>query len=165
MTSIIPTQLPRAMQGAIDSMEGRLPVQWRNRTKDFFMLTGSLLPLAASGTGTIDMAVQGDSDFVIFAAVSTVVDVANTTRLTFVPQLVALTNSVSGRAFQTEATHFHNVFGTAEEPCLWLQPKLLGAGGVFSVTHTNQEATARNVRDCFYGFKLFRTMRDAGLNE
>lgn len=158
---MMPGALPRPVQIIADELEARLPPQWRNRVKDAFFLTGSLIPLAASATTPITMQIQSDSDFVILGAAAVVTNTANTTRLTFIPQLVTMLTATSGRQFQTEATHFHNVYGTAEEPCWWKQPKLLAAGGQFVVTHTDQSAIASNVRVCFYGFKLFRNMREA----
>lgn len=134
---------------------GLIPRELWSRLKDFFAYTFSFNPLTASAEQTQNISIQNDSDFLIIFGTCTVTDTLNTTRLTFVPQLVQLRDSGSGRELFDQSTHFHNVYGTAEEPAYWSFPKLLRAGSTFSVRHTNQEATDRNVRGAFHGFKVF----------
>lgn len=136
-------------------MSQNLPAGLRERARDFFAYTIDFIPLAATTTTTQDVNIQSDSDFVIGAAVATVTDTANTTRLAFVPQLVQLFSAASGRNLFSGATHFENIFGTAQEPAIWPIPKLLAAGSTFSAQLQNLEATARNVRLAFLGFKIF----------
>lgn len=136
-------------------MEKNLPPRMRERARDFFGYTIDFVPLGASATTIQEVNIQSDSDFIVGAAVAVVTDTANTTRLGFVPQLVQLFSAGSGRNLFSNATHFENVFGTAQEPAIWPIPKLLAAGSTFSAQLQNLEATARNVRLCFLGFKVF----------
>ncbi|MGH7177673.1 MAG: hypothetical protein ACREJC_09860 [Tepidisphaeraceae bacterium] len=142
----------RALSAA---MERNLPPRMRERARDFFAYTIDFIPLAATTTTVQEVNIQSDSDFIIGAAVAVVTDTANTTRLAFVPELVQLFSAASGRNLFSGATHFENVFGTAQEPAIWPIPKLLAAGSTFSAQLQNLEATARNVRLAFLGFKVF----------
>lgn len=149
-TSVRPSA--RAMAAV---MEENLPPRLRQRARDFFVYTLDFLPLALSATATQEVQIQSDSDFVIGAAVAVVTDTANTTRLGFVPQLVQLFSSGTGRNLFSNPTHFENVFGTAQEPAIWPIPKVLPAASTFNAQLQNLEATARNVRLAFLGFKIF----------
>ena len=134
---------------------GLIPRELWSRLKDFFVYTANFIPLTASSTQTTNVSIQNDSDFLIIYGVGTVTDTTEASRLTYVPQLVQLRDSSSGRELFDQATHYHNIFGTAEEPAYWSFPKLLRAGSTFSVTLQNLEATDRRVRIAFAGFKVF----------
>jgi len=151
--------MPRAIAAA---MEANLPPRMRERARDFFGYTIDFTPLGANATTIQEVNIQSDSDFVIGAAVAVVTDTANTTRLGFVPQLVQLFSAGSGRNLFSGATHFENVFGTAQEPAIWPIPKLLSAGSTFSAQLQNLEATARNCRLTFLGFKVFNYREGGG---
>lgn len=142
----------RGLQAVLDQ---NLPPRMRERARDFFGYTIDFVPLGVNATTIQEVNIQSDSDFIIGAAVATVTDTANTTRLGFVPQLVQLFSAGSGRNLFSGATHFENVFGTAQQPAIWPIPKLLSAGSTFSAQLQNLEATARNVRLTFLGFKVF----------
>lgn len=132
-------------------------VLW-GKVKDFFgytvNFTGTNI-LAASATQTLQTTIQNDSAFVIIAAVAVVTDSADTTQITFVPQTVQIQDQSAGRNFFDSATHFHNVYGTAQAPAYWTLPRLVKAGATLSTTLANLEAFARNVRISYLGFKIF----------
>jgi hypothetical protein len=132
-----------------------IPAKYRNKVKDFFGYAADFLPLTASLTQTQNISIQSDSDFLIVAGVAVVTTTDNLTRLTFVPQLVQLFDSGSGRQFFNQPTHYHNVYGTAEQPAYWTFPKLMTRSATLSVQHQNLEAVSRNVRVIFLGFKIF----------
>jgi len=134
---------------------GLIPRELWSRLKDFFAYTANFIPLTASATQTTNISIQNDADFLILYGVGTVTDTTEASRLTYVPQLVQFRDSGSGRELFDQATHYHNIYGTAEEPAYWSFPKLLRAGSTFSVTHQNLEATDRRVRTAFFGFKVF----------
>lgn len=134
---------------------GLIPRELWSRLKDFFVYTANFIPLAASSTQTVNISIQNDSDFLIIYGVGTVTTTDESARLTYIPQLVQLRDSGSGRELFDQATHYHNIYGTAEEPAYWSFPKLLRAGSTFSVTHQNLEAVDRRVRVAFCGFKVF----------
>jgi hypothetical protein len=112
-------------------------------------------PLPASLTQTGNITINTDADFVILATVAVVTAVTNLTRLTFVPQMVQMSDTGSGASFFNQSTHFHNAFGTAEDPCIWRQPRVIDRGSTLTVTLQNQEAVDRNVRLFFCGAKLY----------
>ena len=134
---------------------GLIPRELWSRLKDFFAYTANFIPLTASATQTTNISIQNDSDFLIIYGVGTVTETTEASRLTYVPQLVQFRDSGSGRELFDQSTHYHNVYGTAEEPAYWSFPKLLRAGSTFSVTHQNLEAVDRRVRVAFFGFKVF----------
>jgi hypothetical protein len=140
---------------AVASAQTSIPPKFQHRLKDMFAYVADFLPLTASLTQTQPISIQSDSDFVIVAGVAVVTDTANAVRITFVPQLVQLQDQGSGRNLFSSQTHFNNVFGTAEEPAYWPQPKVLIRGSTFAVQLQNLEATNRNVRIAFMGFKVF----------
>lgn len=160
MTPMITRRVPAGVglgsdQFPIAVAQATIPAKYRSRLKDFFSYTADFLPLTANLTQTQPISIQSDSDFVIVAGAAVVTDTANTTFLTFVPELVQLTDQGSGRNLFSSATHFHNVFGTAENPAYWTQPKVLDRGSTFAVQLQNLEAVNRNVRVAFLGFKVF----------
>lgn len=134
-----------------------LPPDLRTRVKDFFTYSANFLPLAASGTATVDIAIQNDSDFLIVAATRVVSSEDNATEVTFPPLLVTIVDSSSGRQLMDRAVHIENLFGSAQRPSVWPSPKLIRAAGTLSTTCQNLTATARNVRISYLGFKVFGT--------
>lgn len=136
-----------------------LPRSLWGKVKDFFgytvNFTGTNI-LAASTSQSLQTTVQNDSAFIIIAALATVTDSTDATRLTFVPQTVQIQDQSAGRNFFDAATHYHNVFGTAEAPAYWTLPRLVKAGSTLTTTLNNLEATARNVRIVYLGFKVFK---------
>jgi hypothetical protein len=140
---------------AAPSVFGLLPRSVRGKAKRSFTYGVDFLPLPATSTLQLPITVQNDSDFYIIDAVAVVTDVLNTTRLTFVPQLVQLFDSSSGRTLFNTPAHFHSVFGTVELPGWFSMPTLLVRSSTLTVQLQNLEATARNVRVDFRGFKVF----------
>lgn len=137
-----------------------LPRPLWGKLKDFFgytvNFTGTNI-LAASATQTLQTVIQNDSAFIIIAANAVVTDAADTTQITFVPQTVQIQDQSAGRNFFDAPTHYHNVYGTAQQPAYWTLPRLVKAGSIISTTLANLEAFARNVRITYLGFKVFRT--------
>lgn len=140
---------------AVMNAQNAIPSKFRSRLKDYFAYCVDFTPLAANATSTQPISIQADSDFVVVAGAAVVTDTTNATRLTFVPQLVQLTDQGSGRQLFSIATHFQNVFGTAEQPAYWPQPKVLIRGSTFAAQLQNLTAVAANVRIAFLGFKVF----------
>lgn len=122
---------------------------------DYFVYGTDFTPLTASLTVTNNINIAGDSAFMILSAVLVETDTANTTFLANEPLLAQLSDSGSGRSFSNTPIHANNWFGTAEEPKYWDVPKLLAPNATFNVTLQNLEATNRNVRVAFHGFKIF----------
>ena len=134
---------------------GLLPVEMWDKQKDYFIYSIEFLPLAASGSATAQVNIQSDSHFLIELITGVVTDVTNATFLANVPELVNLTDSGSGRNFFDKPVHWNNLFGTAQLPGVLPFPKIINAGSTLTVGLTNLEATARNVRISFIGFKVF----------
>jgi hypothetical protein len=144
----------------VAAAQSTIPRKYQGRYKEQFAYTLDFLPATLSATTFGNISIQADSDFIIVAGVGVVTDTANTTFLSFVPQLYVLTDGGSGRNLTSNAIHFHNIFGTAQEPAFWPQPKVLDRGSTFTVAVQNLEATSRNVRLAFLGFKVY-DMADA----
>ena len=76
--------------------------------------------------------------------------------------LVNVIDSGSGRSLIAQTTAgndspLDNWFGTGKNPAYWPFPKILRPNSVVTVQLTNLEATARNYRLSFIGFKIFRS--------
>ncbi len=134
---------------------GWLPRALWRRAKDFFVYTAEFLPLSASATQTFEIAIQADSDFVIVAGVRVVTTTDNLTVQTFVPELVRILDTGSGRELTDRAVHIENWFGTAQLPAYWPYPKVIRASSTLQTTLQNLEANDRNARLSYLGFKVF----------
>ncbi|MGH7166468.1 MAG: hypothetical protein ACREIS_13195 [Nitrospiraceae bacterium] len=146
---------------AMSPFYGWLPRSLWRKVKDFFVYSSDFIPLAAGGTATQDIAVQADSDFVIIAGVrvyTTTGDVAIAGD--FFPALVTIRDSGSGRQLMDRPVHAQNLFGTAQLPAYWPFPKLIRASSTVSTTLQNLEATARNIRISYWGFKVFPVLAE-----
>ena len=147
---------PGALAPQADPFLGYLPRALLRRLKDFFVYTAEFLPLAAGGTGTVQTAIQADSDFLIVYVTRVVTDVANVVFVDPVPALVQVTDAGSGRNLMDRAVHMDNLIGTAQRPGRWPYPKLIRASGTLTTTVQNLDgANARNVRISYLGFKVF----------
>jgi hypothetical protein len=134
---------------------------WR-RAKDFFVYSAEFLPLTASLTLTFETAIQADSDFLCVAAVRIVTATNNTTLVAVpVPELVTIFDAGSGRNLMDRAIHIDNLMGTGQLPTYWPMPKIFRANSTISTTVQNLEATDRNVRIAYLGFKVFDYPMDA----
>ncbi len=133
-----------------------LPPNFRWTFKHFFSYTTSFIPIAASATEQKQIIVDSSSHFIITYAQSTVIDTANTTLLSFVPQLVQFVDSSSQSNVFSNATHAQNVFGDATNPGIFAIPYILVPSATWTTILTNQEATARNVYLAFCGMKSYQ---------
>lgn len=139
--------------------EGRYPWWYPEGAKgkaiDYFVYGTDFTPLALSATAVNNINISGDSAFCILSAVLVETDTANTLLLPFRPILVRLQDTGSGRYLSNHQVHADNWFGTAEEPKYWDVPKILAPNTTFNLEAQNLEATARNLRFDFHGFKIF----------
>jgi hypothetical protein len=134
--------------------EARIP--GRELAMDYFAYGTDFEPLAASATTTRSIQINSDSAFMVLSATMVETDTANTTFLANRPLLVSLSTGGAALNLSNTPIHADNWFGTAEEPKYWDVPKVLLPNTTFNVQLQNLEATARNVRVAFHGFKLFK---------
>jgi len=138
---------------------GRYPWWYPDGAKgcaiDYFVYGTDFAPLPLSATVQNNINISGDSAFCILSAVLVETDTGNTTFLAMKPLLARLQDTGSGRYLSNIPIHVDNWFGTAEEPKYWDVPKIIAPNSSFNVEMQNQEATARNVRVAFHGFKIF----------
>lgn len=127
----------------------------KGKAIDYFVYGTDFTPLALSATTVNNINISGDSAFCVLSAVMVETDTANTLLLPFRPVLVRLQDTGSGRYLSNHQVHADNWFGTAEEPKYWDVPKIIAPNSTFNVEVQNLEATARNVRLDFHGFKIF----------
>ena len=132
-----------------------LPPPYRWTRKNFFGYVTEFLTLAASGTAQNVIGIAGDSDFIITFATCIVTDSTNLVQLPFIPQLVQLTDQAAGMAFFLLPEHANNVYGDAQNPGIFASPYVMRQATSLAVQHQNLEATARNVRCAFNGFKSY----------
>lgn len=132
------------------------PQEARNLALDFFSYGANFAPLGASATATQAIQINSDSAFMILSATMVETATDDTTFLANRPLLVTLTTGGAALSLSNTPIHADNWFGTAQEPNYWDVPKVLLPNTTFNVQLQNLEATARNVRVAFHGFKLFR---------
>lgn len=146
---------PSSMAAPIAPWLQILPRELWGKQKDMFVGHVDFTPLAANGTQTQGLQIPSDADFVIVYGTRIVTAVDNITFIANVPELVTLTDTGSGRQLMSSAVHMDELFGTAQLPAYWSFPKLMRASSTLSVTVQSLEATARNIRLSFHGFKVF----------
>lgn len=133
-----------------------LPQELWDKAKDEFAYVANFLPIGAGAALSVPTQIQADSAFVIVAAAAVVTNVAETARQAFFSATVQIQDQTSGRNFFDQATHFHNVYGTAEQPAWWAIPRLVYPSSTITTAIQNLDAVnARNVRCIYYGFKVF----------
>lgn len=143
---------------------GRLPwwfpPEIRNRQLDAFTIPvdfagANVLP--ASLTSQIVVAIPGDASFLILAATAVVTATDDVTFLAAGsrPILVTMSTAGGGRFLASGAVHIDNWFGTGQQPKYWDAPKILAPNENLTILLSNLQATARNVRLAFHGFKVF----------
>lgn len=155
---------PRIPAQALDEAVRRLatswpfwfPVEGRNLALDYFAYGTDFEPLGASATTTRAIQINSDSAFMVLSAVMVETATDNTTFLANRPLLVSLSTGGAALNLSNTPIHADNWFGTAEQPKYWDVPKILLPNTTFNVQLQNLEATSRNVRVAFHGFKLFR---------
>lgn len=132
------------------------PQEARSLALDFFTYGTDFLPLLASATTTQAIQINSDSAFMVLSATMVETQTDNTTFMANRPLLVTLTTGGAALSLSNQPIHADNWFGTAQEPKYWDVPKILLPNTTFNVQLQNLEATNRNVRVAFHGFKLFR---------
>jgi hypothetical protein len=110
-------------------------------------------------TGTAN--IQNDSYFVCTQQMMEIWDVAtgNTTNTLpqAAPMLARILDSSSGKFQMDQPTPVANLFGTAQQPKVWLyRARLYLPGGQVTLELTNGMATAQRVRVTFEGFKVYK---------
>lgn len=149
-----PAAMLAQRQQHIEVADQFVPVQLRGRDKDAFIYSVEFLPLAASGTATGNISIQADSGFLAMDLVRVVTDTLDTTFLTNAPALVNVADAGSGRNLMDRPVHVDNLLGTVQLPGRWY-PRFFSASSTIIVQIQNLEATARNYRISFIGFKIF----------
>ena len=146
--------LLEALQGG--SYPFWFPKAARSNALDYFVYAVNFEPLALSATATQAIQINSDSAFLILAATMVETATDNTTFMANRPLLVQLSTGGAAVNLSNTPVHADNWFGTAQEPKYWDVPKILLPNTTFNVQLQNLEATARNVRVAFHGFKLFQ---------
>lgn len=137
---------------------GILPPKLLLAPKDHFTYVAEFLPLGISATATVQTQIEQESAFVIVGGVRVFTDTSNAAIAgDFAPALVTIRDASSGRLLMNSAVHIENLFGTAKEPIFWPYPKILKPNTILSTTLQNLEATARNYRLGYLGFKCYRS--------
>lgn len=113
--------------------------------------------LGAGATVTVPIQIQADSDFLIMSAALTATDVATqAVLLGFLPALVLLTDTGSGRQIMNQPVHVNNYFGTGQLVRVLDRPYFIRASSTLNVTLQNLDTVnARVVRIAFHGAKIF----------
>lgn len=128
--------------------------------KDFYVYEEDFPDLDAGTTGTGNINIQADSDFVVqkltYFADTDKQPQTDSSRV--IPLInVNITDSGSGRNLMETAIPVPNLFGTGQIPFILPQPKLFLARSTIAITVTNFSAvTVYNLKLSFIGYKVFR---------
>lgn len=124
--------------------------------RDFFIYSAEFLPLAASGTATVRVPIQADSDF---ECVNLTGDVRNLDADELAIAQPAITIQLldegTGRILMDRAQIWDNMIGTAERPFILPLPKTFRANSTIQVQVINLAAATKRVRISLIGYKLF----------
>lgn len=131
------------------------------------------LPAVASTTTDGNFITQADSGFAIAETTAIVTDTSDAVVANlqpfgsgvasgFLPFLITMTDSGSGRQLQNLPVPLDGWFGTAQFPRRWPVPFILDPNSQFTVSVQNLSATDRRVRLSFHGMKIFSTPGSSG---
>ena len=127
--------------------------------EDFYVYQASFLPLTASGTGTDNINIQADSDFVVqkMTYVATISNAIQTDSSRVLPLVtIQVTDSGSGRDMFAEAVPVTAIMGDGNLPFILPKPKLYASRSSIIVNVSNLTSTAYNLYIAFIGYKVFR---------
>lgn len=135
---------------------GLLPAEVLAREKDFFTQSLVWEPIAAATTATRDVVIQNDADFLIVSIAGVVFDAGAITQPTTRPLRLAITDTGSGRNFQSRAMWWDSIVGSGQLPGYWPYPKIVPRASTISVELANiAPADAYDVNILLVGFKVF----------
>lgn len=132
-----------------------LPPNFRWTLKNLYAYNTNFLPLTASQTQTNNIAIASDSHFIITYATCIVTDTANTTQISFIPQLVQLTDSSAQSNLFLSPVHAMALYGDASSPGVFAIPYIFSPGTTLGVQHQDLSGTSYNTRVAFFGFKSY----------
>lgn len=148
------TGMPQPLNKPHMGQNGGAPI-----AKDFYIYEEDFDSIANGQSGTGNINIQADSDFVIqkltyFADIAGAAQTANTR---VVPLMtVQLTDTSSGRQLFEEPVAVEALFGNGQLPFILPTPKILPARSTFQVEVANFSAsTTYRLRLSFIGYKLF----------
>jgi hypothetical protein len=98
--------------------------------------------------------IDADADFVITYSILAAYSAPGTI-ITAPDYLVTFMDTGSGRNFQNVPVHVQNVFGTAERPFAWPEPKLITAASTLNLQLTNRTTQTATVQATLGGLKIF----------
>jgi hypothetical protein len=123
-------------------------------------IAGQASALPASGSSSVDIVINSDSDFVI-QELNLTAESAVGTFITTADFLILIVIAGAGRQIMNQAQHVANFCGSYQNgqvPSPIPMPKLVQGSNVITTTLTNRTAAAPNRVDVMYrGFKIFYT--------
>ncbi len=132
----------------------------RQIVKDFFVYSTGRVAVANGATVTTNISIQADADFEILKLTGTadIAGAAETANSRVIPNAtILITDTGSGRQLMNVPVPFWALFGSAENPFILPQPKLIAARSNLQVTITSYEAANTNNIDLsFIGNKIFQ---------
>lgn len=144
--------------GAALGMMGNLIPGWVvDAQKDFYTFPITFVLAATAGiTATQPFTIDNNCAFFLTTLTGRVYETATPATLVADPALlVTITDTSSGRNFQSATWPWSSLIGTGALPGMLPYPKLLPPNSSVAVTVTNQVATAYTARLVCSGFKIF----------
>lgn len=140
------------------SSQGLVPpgIDLESGPRDFFVYSAEFIPIGASASATVRIAIQADSHFALMEITGDVRALVTDETVIATPAMrMTLRDEGTGRILMDRAQMWDNLIGTAERPFFLPAPKIIRANSVLVVDLVNDNANARQVRIAFIGFKVF----------
>lgn len=158
-TQMIPQGIAPQPGAALFSNVAYIPPGLEGLYKEPFTYNVLFNPIAAGAVVTGTTNIQNDSYFVATTALATIFDSATgrvNTNPAIAPMYVRLADSSSGKYKMDQATPIAALFGTAEQPKVWLyRANIWMPGGQIQAELTNKMAADQIVYLSFDGFKVY----------
>ena len=126
---------------------------------DFYVYSAVFLALAAGAAANQNVIIAADSDFVLLGmnAHANIANAGQTENTEVLPLCtLAITDTSSGRTLMDQAQPMSSIMGSARQPYLLPQPRLVPAKTVLQMAVTNFDAAnTYNLRLSFIGVKVF----------
>lgn len=134
-----------------------MPNQRPNGNVDFFIYGAEFLPLNLSATATQRIQISSDADFLMTQITGDVRADDDTEAIIANPAILLQLTTSGQRDLSDRPIRWEALVGTAKEPYILPQPKLLPENSVLEVKATQGGvAASRVVRIYFHGWKIFK---------
>lgn len=136
---------------------GWLPAKYWRRAKTAYVYEAPTIVTVSGAAASVNLTFDSDSDFLCIYQTRVLMAADLVTPVPTAHFTVNIVDSSTGRALSNQPIHLDNFFGVIgnmkEGPLAY--PRLINPATVWTITVTDLDATVRNLRLAFHGFKIF----------